>query len=436
VSYRVGFGDGHTPPFDLPPAWRVDEVATPAGRPAADGDALVRQAMQAPLGPALQQLARGRCRVVIAITDLTRPCPDHLLVPALLAALTDAGVPLEAVELLVATGLHRPMTDPEIRRRLGPRVPLQVRLANHDARAQADLVELEPLDGAEDGLSGGWPVRVPAVVNRRLVDADLVLATGMVEPHLYAGFSGGAKVASIGCAGEETIATTHGPRFLDHPGTRLGLLDGNPFARAVSRLGQRAGVRFVLDVVLDDQDRIVDAAAGDPDAVLALLAHRARDTMLMPVETTYDVAIAGVPHPKDSNFYQASRVPTYLQLGPRPLVRPGGAIILAARCPEGLGSGLGESRFADDLAAMEDPAAYVAARRDHPFRGGEQRAYVMAKVLRDTRVILVGAGPLPLGPVDQAPTIEEALRRTGLPAGQECRALVVPDAFRRLPVPG
>jgi nickel-dependent lactate racemase len=131
-------------------------------------------------------------------------------------------------EDLVATGLHRPMSVPEIRDRLGPEVPGDIAVENHEATNEAHMVTLDP---PEDG--------VPVVLDRRVVEADLVVATGMVEPHLYAGFSGGWKTVSIGCAGEPTIAATHGPRFLDRPGTRLGLLEGNPFQEVVAGIGRR-----------------------------------------------------------------------------------------------------------------------------------------------------------------------------------------------------
>jgi nickel-dependent lactate racemase len=193
----------------------------------------------------------------------------------------------------------------------------------------------------------------------------------------------------------------------------------------------------VLDVVLDDRDRIVEVAAGRPDAVLATLSSVVGRLALEPVEPGYDLAIAGVPHPKDTNFYQASRVPTYLQLGARPIVREGGSIIVAARCPEGMGEGVGERRFARALASMDDPAGYVRSLRDRAFAGGEQRAYVMAKVLAGCRVILVGAERpdlLSLGPVATACTIAEAIDRSGLSPFAPARVVVVEDPFRRLPV--
>jgi nickel-dependent lactate racemase len=471
-TYAVAHGESLSPPFPLPAAWQVTVVEPPApdapggrrgahgaapeaagepeagpkGRLAAgdddDDDDRIARALAGPIGtPPLRKLARGASRVVIAITDLTRPCPDHRLVPALLSELALAGVPRAAISLVVATGLHRGMRPAEIRARLGAGVPADVEVVNHDARDRAGLVDLAPLAAVGTAAAGGGPGGpVPVVLSRRVMDAGLVLATGLVEPHLYAGYSGGAKVVAIGCAGEQTIAATHGPAFLDHPGTRLGVLEGNPFAGAVSEIGERARVRFVLDVVLDAAGRIARAAAGEPRAVLAHVARHAAAAMLSPVDVSdgFDLAIAGVPHPKDCNFYQASRVPTYLQLGARPVVRPGGTIVIFARCPEGMGEGVGESRFARALAAMDDPAAYVASRRGAAFQGGEQRAYVMAKVLAQARVVLVGAArpdALALGPVACAPDLARALEMAGLSPSRPARVIIVPDPFRCLPAP-
>jgi nickel-dependent lactate racemase len=426
-QYQVAWGTGLTPPFTLPKSWQVTEIAAPRPVRTASPEELVAAAMRQPHGESLSTLARGAQRVVIAVTDMTRPCPDHLLVPVLLRELQAAGVGQSSILILVATGLHRPMTEGEIRSRLGPKVPATIAVANHDARDPEGLVEQPPLD---DGL--------PVFLSRKVMEADLVLATGMVEPHLYAGFSGGPKVVSIGCAGEPTIAATHSPRYLDQPGTRLGVLRGNPFARAVRDLGRRSRLRFVLEVVLDAEDQVVAAAAGEPEAVLDQLGYTCGQLALHPVEDTYDLVVAGVPHPKDVNVYQASRVPTYLQLGARPLVRQGGAIVVAGRCPEGLGAGAGESRFACALQGMTDPAEYVRARANARFSGGDQRAYVMAKVLAGAQVVLAGVEHperIQAGLIAVAPTVPEAIALAGIPADRPARVLVVPDPFRRLPVP-
>jgi nickel-dependent lactate racemase len=344
----------------------------------------------------------------------------------MLRELEAAGVPDEGITILVAVGTHRASTETEKRAKLGDAIVDRYRVVDHDAADSAQLVKVA------DGPGG-----VPFLLNRTAIESEILLATGRVEPHQYAGFSGGGKTVAIGCASDAIIAYTHGPAMLDLPGTRLARLNGNPFQEAVRAVAHAANLAFVANIVMDDDDNVVAIGYGAPEAVQDQLAEIATGIYTVPIPEQVDIAVAGVGYPKDVNLYQASRAASYLQYGPAPVVRKGGAIIIPAACPEGAGEGAGEQRF---LQAMQEPGgveAIIAKARQHGIRPGEQRAYIMANVLSDVTVIVAGVecpaeakavGFVPAADIDEALRI--AVEKVGVPA----KAIVVPHALLTLPI--
>jgi len=431
---RVPYGHGELE-FMVQPHFAVDVLESAPAEPLADLAAAARRAVAEPLeGPPLAELAAGasrrapgRARAVIAVADLTRACPDDLLVPPLLDSLNAGGIPDERIAVCVAVGIHRPTTSAEKRARLGAVVD-RVTVFDSDGRDPSTWADLGAIP----------PYGVPGYIQRAIVEAEVVVATGVVEPHQYAGYSGGRKTVAIGCCGEPVIAATHGMRFLEDPGVRLGRIEGNPFHETIRELARRAGLRFCLNVVNDDRERAVAVAAGDPDAVLGALVQRAAALYTRPIAKQYDIAIAGVGHPKDVNLYQASRGATYLRFAPTPVVREGGAIIVPAQLAEGAGEGEGERRFLAALEGAESPAAVVEAARRH-FAGGEQRAVMVALTLQHCQVI-VAASEAPevvrLAKLRAAVDVEEALDIAYDHIGRPARAsvLLVPRALHTLPI--
>ncbi|MEA2598533.1 MAG: lactate racemase [Thermomicrobiales bacterium] len=427
-TYTVPFGRGSIS-FALPNGVEGSVARSRSVEPLSDPMSAATAAVQSPRGtPSLRELAAGKRRVCIAVTDATRACPDHLLVPPMLEELAAAGVPDEAITILVAVGTHRASTEAEKREKLGDGVVDRYLVVDHDAADKANLVKVA------DGPEG-----VPFLLNRLVAEADLLIATGRVEPHQYAGYSGGGKTIAIGCADDAIIAYTHGPAMLDRPGTRLAQLAGNPFQQAVRRVARAANLHFVANCVLDDDERPVAIAYGDPEAVQDHLAELASSMYTVPIPRQVDIAIAGVGYPKDENLYQASRAASYLQFAPIPVVRPGGVVIVPAACPEGAGEGAGERRF---LAAMQEPggpAAVIAKARAEGIRPGAQRAYIMARVLQDVTVIFAGVeDPEPVRQIGciAALDIDEALAMAVDCVGSPASALVVPHALLTLPIVG
>ena len=322
--------------------------------------------------------------------------------------------------------MHRPSTPAEKVLKLGASVLSRYRVLDSEPQNPAALVDL--------GVTKGG---VPVQVHRAAVEADLLIATGIVEPHQVAGYSGGRKTLAVGAAGEALISYTHGPAFIDHPGARLGQIEGNPFHAAVTEAAQLAGLRFILNVVLDDDKRVLRVAAGDPDQTFRELVSFARGIYEVSIPHQYDIAIGGVGFPKDANLYQASRAPSYLFFAPVPVIRRGGFFIIPARCEEGAGAGVGEQRF---LAAMQNAPNIqfiLDDARQNGYPPGQQRAFVMAKVLEAARVVIVGSECPDLVAACKmipAATMEEALSLAASELGPSCQVLIVPHALLTLPV--
>ena len=425
-QFEVPFGSG-TIAFVLPVGVIGSIAKSKQAEPLANPIAAARTSIESPIGcRRLAELASGKRSACIAVTDATRNCPDHLLVPPMLAELEAAGVPDNGITILVAVGTHRASTEAEKRAKLGGTIVDRYRVIDHDAANPDELVKVA------DGPGG-----VPFLLNRTAVEAEILLATGRVEPHQYAGFSGGGKTVAIGCASDAIIAYTHGPAMLDLPGTRLARLVGNPFQAAVRDVARAAKLAFVANIVMDDDDNVIAIGYGAPEAVQDDLARIASAIYTVPIPAQVDIAVAGVGYPKDVNLYQASRAASYLQYGPVPVVRKGGVIIIPAGCPEGAGEGAGEQRF---LRAMQVPGgihAVIDGARKNGIKPGEQRAYIMASVLADVTVIVAGTvcpeetaavGFLP------AANIESALKAAVSIVGTPSRVLVVPHALLTLPI--
>jgi lactate racemase len=424
--YQVPYGKS-TLEFSLPAHMSGTVVLSKPSEPLTDVDQAIAQALAAPVNSLpLRRLVHSGERACIVFTDVTRSSPDALLVPALLKELEAGGVRDQDITLLCGIGMHRPSTMAEKIAKLGEAVLARYRVIDGEPQNPAALVDL--------GLTQGG---VPVSVHRAAVETDMLIATGIVEPHQYAGYSGGRKTVAVGAAGEALIAHTHGPAFVDHPCTRLGRIDGNPFHEAVTEAARRANLRFILNVVLDDDKRILKIAAGDPQAAFEELVTFARSVYEVPIPHQYDVAIGGAGFPKDANLYQASRAPSYLFFAPTPVVRPGGFFIIPAPCQEGAGEGVGEQRFLAAMRDAPDVQSILDDARRNGYPPGQQRAFVIAKVLEQTRIVIVGSqrpDVVTACKMIPAATMDEALALAQHELGPALDVLIVPHALLTLPV--
>jgi nickel-dependent lactate racemase len=350
-------------------------VAEPRGGEPVDPAAAAATAVADPHGPRLRERAGADDDVAVVVTDVTRETPARAMLDALFEDLAATGVDREDVRIVVGLGLHRPTTRDERAAMLGPYADLAV---DHDPDDAVSVGRVAvPGTGADD------PTEVTIEAAPAVVDADLVCSTGLVEPHQYAGFSGGAKTVAVGAGGEPLIGYTHGPELLSRPGVRLGRVADNPFRETIDRAGELVGPEFAVNVTKGPAG-VLGASGGRPRRVVRELAGVAREAMAVDVaelgRAEYDAVLAGVGAPKDANLYQASRAATYVVLGANDPLAPDGRVVIPARLPEGAGEGRGERRFHEWLSTAESPASLYEAMREG-YEPGAQRAFVLARAL-------------------------------------------------------
>ncbi|MEW6720361.1 MAG: nickel-dependent lactate racemase [Thermodesulfobacteriota bacterium] len=294
--------------------------------PLADPDREVRKALGRPVGCSpLAELARGRKSACILICDITRPVPNGALLPPLIDALTGAGVPRENILILVATGLHRPNEGEELRQVIGSdEVYRTVRIENHFARDREAHVDM-----------GMTPAGIPILIDRRFVEADLKIVTGLVEPHFMAGYSGGRKVVAPGVAHQDTILNFHSPRVLEHPRSANCVVEGNPLHEAQIAIVRAIGGILALNVAIDEERRIGFVNFGEieksHEEAVAFMRRHAEVAVPRRFRT---VVTTGAGFPLDATYYQTVKG----MVGVVDILEPGGTIVIASECSEGMGS--------------------------------------------------------------------------------------------------
>lgn len=334
-----------------------------------DPEAALEAALAAPLGTAPLRTVPPSARVTIVFSDITRPTPNHQIIPAILRAL--AHLPPERITLLNATGLHRPNTPAELARMLGAEVVRRYRVLNHDAHADRDLVYV-----------GRTPAGNAVWLNRHYVEADVRIVTGFIEPHFFAGFSGGYKGVLPGVAGAATIMFNHSAPLIAHPSATWAVTDGNPIHE-----DQRAGARlapptFLVNVTLNKHKEITGVYAGALEEAYPQGVAAVRATALRSVQAPFDIVITtNSGYPLDLNLYQAVKG----MAAAAQIVRPGGAIILAAECREGIG----HRHYRDLLAARPTPADLLSLIHQPGFQAYDQwQAQIQAQILLRARVFV------------------------------------------------
>ena len=337
MRVKLAYGtDGLPVDFKHP----VDVIEPGDIPPLDDPSKALELALRNPLGsPPLRDTAKPGDRVVISISDITRPAPNRAMLLALLNEL--AHVPSDQITILIATGLHRACTPAEIEQMLGPDLATRHRVINHDATNAAECAEIGK-------TSSGRPV----AINRTYLDADIRVTAGLIEPHFFAGFSGGAKLVVPGVAAAATIMRNHDAELIGNPMARWGQLVGNPIHREQREAARLAGCEFMLNVTVSPSRKITGVYAGDlelaHDAGCAELAK----AVMRGVDAPYDVVVTtNGGAPLDLNLYQTVKG---IDAGAL-IVREGGHIICAAECREGTGHG----QFVHMLQDHESPRAML-----------------------------------------------------------------------------
>ena len=325
MRVELNYGKG-TLPVDLPDDWQVRVVAKPPMPLAADPGAAVKAALASPVGSRpLAEEAQGRRSACILICDITRPVPNGVILPVLVRELLDAGIAADAITVLVATGLHRPNQGDELAELVGDAWVMDtVSVENHFARNDADHVDL--------GTTGrGTRVRL----DRRFVEADLRIATGLVEPHFMAGYSGGRKVIAPGVAHAETITTFHTAAFMEDPRAANCVLEGNPLHEEQLEVVRMAGGALAVNAVIDDARRLSHVTFGEVEASHLAAVDFVRAYAEVPVpERFHTVLTSAAGYPLDKTYYQTVKG----MVAPIDLLHPGGDLIIVSQISEGFGS--------------------------------------------------------------------------------------------------
>lgn len=298
-------------------------------------DELIRNALENPIGsPKLSELARGKNKVVIIASDHTRPVPSKAIIPPMLAEIREAS-PAADITILIATGCHRGTTLEELADKFGEDIVKREKIVVHDCDDRDNLVTIGTLP------SGG-----ELAINRLAFEADLLVSEGFIEPHFFAGFSGGRKSVLPGIASRESVLANHCSEFIAHPSARTGVLESNPVHVDMLWAANRAKLAFIVNVVIDENKRPIFAVAGDVEA-----AHKVGCEFLSglcrvsPCPADIVITTNG-GYPLDQNIYQAVKGMTAAEA----CVREGGVIIMLAKSNDGHGG----KAFFDQLASEPD----------------------------------------------------------------------------------
>lgn len=306
-------------PIQFPDDATVLRPAFVPGLP--DEEAALREALRRPLGcPPLRETVQATDRVVVVFSDLTRPMPNDRVLPALLAELSH--VPREQITLLNALATHRPQTEAELEQMLGTEIVRSCNVAQHDAWDRENLVHV-----------GASSFGHPLWLNRAYVEADVRLVTGLIEPHFFAGFSGGPKAVLPGIAGAETVWANHAAEMIADPRATWCVTTGNPIYEEIAQAAALAPPTFCLNVAVNAEKAITDVWAGDWRRTHAAGCDAVAARAQVPVDAPFDVVVTtNAGYPLDLNLYQAVKG---MSAAAR-VVRPGGAIVAAAACWDGI----------------------------------------------------------------------------------------------------
>ena len=368
MKVNLAYGSGHLP-IEVPDdRTTVIEPAHIDGL--ADEKAAVLDALQNPIGsqPLLERISPD-AKICIAFTDITRATPNDRIIPWLLEHL---GGPNDNITLLNQLGTHRPNTREDLETLLTPEVVANYRVLNHEPENPKALVQVGT---TADGT--------PALLNRHIVEADLRIITGFIEPHFFAGFSGGVKGIMPGCAGLETVMSNHGAKNIGDPQATFGVTEGNPLWEELRDIALKTGPSFLLNVTLNEQRDITNVFAGD-----IIEAHKTgcvfvKKSAMQPVEQPFDIVVTpNSGYPLDLNLYQGVKG---MSAGAR-VLKEGGTLILAAECREGVPDG----SPLDDLLRSAGAIEEILAMLSTPgfVRPEQWQAQIQALVQRRAEVLV------------------------------------------------
>ena len=384
-------------------------------RAAEDQAGAVREALDHPVAsPLLEELARGKKTAVVITSDHTRPVPSRIIMPQILQRLRKGNADIR-ITILVATGFHRGTTKQELEEKLGSEIVARETIVVHDSGDEGSLVKLGTLP------SGG-----ELIVNRLAAEADLLVSEGFIEPHFFAGFSGGRKSILPGIASRKTVLANHCSEFIQSPYARTGNLENNPIHRDMLFAAKTIGLDFIVNVVIDPSKKIVRAFAGDREKAHEAGCAFLRSLCQVNVPEADIVITSNGGYPLDQNVYQSVKGMTAGEA----VCRDGGVIIIAASCCDGHG---GESFFRNlSEAASPEELLEKTARIPRDQTQPDQWEYqILARILARHTVIVVTRDcdrkMLEAMHLKTADSLEEAFHKALGIVGPEAKTAVIPD---------
>jgi nickel-dependent lactate racemase len=405
---------------ELPPDVQIIEPLHVPGLP--DEAGALRQALREPTGtPPLRELVRPGDRVVVVHSDLTRPMPNARVLPVLLAELEEAGVGHREITLLNALGTHRRQTPQELAEMLGPALVSRYRCLQHDAWDEANLVSL-------GHTRFGHPVRV----NRTYLEADVKILTGFIEPHFFAGFSGGPKGVLPSIAGFDSVLTNHGAKMIGHPQATWGVTAGNPIWEEMLEVALKTEPTFLLNVTLNRAREITGVFAGELQRAHAAGCDFCRQSAMVAVDRPFDIVITtNSGYPLDLNLYQAVKG---MSAAAR-IVRQGGSIIIAAQCWDGIPE---HGEYANLLRQASSPQALLARIQAPDFACQDQwEAHIQALIQLKADVYVYSDGlndeQIREALLNPCRRIEETLGQLRERYGPDAKVCVLPDGPQTVP---
>ena len=382
----------------------------------------VYDVLQSPNGtPPLSSLARGCRDACVVISDITRPVPNSTILPPILATLEESGIAKDAITILVATGLHRPNEGNELVQLVGPEIAASYRIENHCARDREKLAYV-----------GDTSIGAPIWVDKLYLDAELKIATSLIEPHLMAGYSGGRKAICPGLMGVDTMKILHGPELMGHPKAAEGIIEGNPFHQQALEVAKTIGVDFILNVALNEHREIVGLFSGELEAAHAQGIRFVEASATATIGSVADVVVTtSAGFPLDLTLYQAVKGMT----AALPIVKDGGTIVIAASCDNGLGS----DEFAELLLAFDGVDNFIGKiERPDFFVVDQWQLQELCKVIKKVKVKLYSetisqkfGNELPI--IETISSVEKGIDQAMGEYGRNAPVVVIPQGPYVLP---
>lgn len=374
---------------------------------------IVLDALENPINSSLlRDLAVGKQKVTLITSDHTRAVPSHITLPILLKEIRQ-GNPEAEITILIATGLHREMTGKEMQDRFGQEICNREKIVVHNVNRTEDMVSI-----------GILPSGSKCSINKLALEADLLVTEGFIEPHFFAGFSGGRKSILPGVASRETVNANHSARAIAHPLAKTGVLEGNPIHEDMIFAARKAGVDFILNVVLDVEKKIIGAVAGDMnDAHLKGCEMVSRISGVKKVKADIVVTSNG-GYPLDQNLYQAPKcISTAFEC-----VNPNGVIVVAAACSDGIGG----TNFEKLLfkGSPHEVLDFLLAIPDEETISEQWCNQILSEILLQNRIILVSElEPTTVTRANMIPAanLHEAMSKAYEMVGKDASVTVIPD---------